>query len=570
MRHSILITLFLPFTLLASGVANPQDSKANWIKERQQLEDVFLSELNSISQWCRQNELATQAAQTLNWHIDRDPQRQYIFLPGKFGLPTADAADSDATQREWTEKLNHARRSQANRIFQFAKRAASAGAGDIAFQSLNETLFYNPDHVRARETLGHRKSDDGWRIASERVKPRPAPRQHNELRWPAKSYLLVTTPHFRISSKANEKETLELARKLERWHLVWRQVFFEFWSRSANVERWLDGKGKARKSTKQFDIVFFADRQQYVDELKRWVPGIEGSVGYYNENLRTSFFYASDDPIDRDTWKHEAAHQWFQESIRSIKAPFDDGFLWLGEGIAMYFESLADQNTHFTLGGFDARRLQYSRRRKLEEGFYIPLQQLSSWSREQLQQRPDLAKIYSQSSGLTHLLMTDKNGMYRPRLVEFLKLMYQGKLKPGSFEKILGVNFNQLDQNYDGFLKIDAKTVSRYLVNCKYITGLALPRAGLDDAAFQAIGNCHRLQWLDVAANSVTAKQIESLRGCEQLTQLFLTGCRIDPDVVAALASLPALAELDLSYSNMSVRAVEELQRRLPNLKITK
>ena len=55
---------------------------------------------------------------------------------------------------------------QAERIFALAKRAAAAGAaGRAAFQLLNEVLYFNKDHAEVRKILGHRKTDDGWRVA---------------------------------------------------------------------------------------------------------------------------------------------------------------------------------------------------------------------------------------------------------------------------------------------------------------------------------------------------------------------------------------------------------------------
>ena len=243
----------------------------------------------------------------------------------------------------------------------------------------------------------------------------------------------------------------------------------------------------------------------------------------------------------------------------------------------MYFESLADFGPYVTLGGFESRRLQFSRIRKLREGFYVPLEELSAMGRMDFQQRPDiLRRLYSQSAGVTHMLMDGENGDSQRALTEFLKLLYQGKLKPGSFESVVGKSFTEMDEQYNQFLAVKSDQVEKFLKQPYRRTELALPGAALTDQAFDAIAKCHNLQWLDLTANRVTGAQIQKIHGCDQLSQLFMTSCAIDDQTLESLNGLKNLIELDLSGSSVtdqSLAAIDGNSRlkilRLNRTKVT-
>jgi len=145
-------------------------------------------------------------------------------------------------------------------------------------------------------------------------------------------------------------------------------------------------------------------------------------------------------------------HQLFKESGGAKGANLEKQFIWLDEGIATYFESLKDFGGYVTLGGFDASRLQYARIRRLYENFHVPIRGLSAIGRSDLQKRTDVDRLYSEAAGLTHMLMNDQNGAYEERLGDFMKLVYKGRLKSGTFEKIIGKSFEELDLQYLQYL----------------------------------------------------------------------------------------------------------------------
>ena len=232
-----------------------------------------------------------------------------------------------------------------------AKKAADEGDNGVAFQLLHEVVHFDRDHEAARSVLGHKDKGDNWQINVDRTKVKKNRPDHKLTNWKKGDFITVITPHFTIDSSASEEETKLLAENLEKWHDVWRQVFFEFWT-SASVKRWIEKKGTFKEPKKRYDIVFFKNHAEYISTLEKRVKGIGVSTGYYSQDLQTSFFSAGDDPQNIDTWKHELSHQLFRETVRARPMPFKDHFLWLDEGIAMYFESITENEDLFDTGRF--------------------------------------------------------------------------------------------------------------------------------------------------------------------------------------------------------------------------
>ena len=241
------------------------------------------------------------------------------------------------------------------------------------------------------------------------------------------------------------------------------------------------------------------------------VPGAEKSSGYYDDGRELSFFPYGTDSVIRDTWRHELNHQLFRETIRCRPSPFRDSMLWLDEGVAMYFESLDDHDDYVTLGGFETRRLQYARIRRLRENFHVPMAQLSSLSLAQLQARTDIAKIYSQSAGMVHMLMDRDRGQGQQVVLEYMKAIHRRPTAPNVLEKMLGTTWAELDKDYESYLKIDSATVGGHLTLPLTRTELALPGADLSMDAFESIGQCTNLIWLDVSQSTITKNVIREL-----------------------------------------------------------
>jgi len=150
------------------------------------------------------------------------------------------------------------------------------------------------------------------------------------------------------------------------------------------------------------------------------------------------------------------------------------------------------------------------------------------------------------------MLMTADKGKYRDGLIGFLGLLYAGRVKDDAFEKQTGVNYDQIDRQYDSFLAVDCKQVTSYLLQPLSITELAIPDALPDDAAFASIGRCRNLIWLDLGGATITRDGLDRLADCDQMKQLFLSRTSIRENSLAVLGELALLEELDLSGSDLS------------------
>ncbi len=548
----------------SDGAPTSVSAPASATLTRDAIDEAFSKNLREIAAWCQEQKLEKEQTESLRVFLVRDPQRQYIFLPDRAQTNSHETA-ADLSS-DWQAKVHQARKDHAKQLFTLARLNAESGGGAVAFQLLHEVLYWDEDFAPARKALGHKQSEDGWLAYSEKLSVKTANKPHPDLNWSAGSYLLVTTDNFEIASQADEATTIFLAEQLQRWHWVWRQVFFDYWSNAAAVENWISGDGKARPTTKKFRIVFFRDHDQYVAELEKTVKGIGASTGYYSDEMKTSYFYASQEESIFETWRHESTHQLFQESIRTRNAPFAKGYLWLGEGIAMYMESLKDFGPFATLGGFDSRRLQYARVRKLREGFYVPMLDLNQLALTDFQQHPDVRHLYSQSAGLCHFFMNAESGRFRIGLVQLIKSIYTGNVKPEGLELAIDLPPETIDVNYAAFLKTNAATVTSFLITPDATTELALPDAELDDNAFRAIGNCKNLTWLDISGNKLSPNRLASLESSSRLTQLFASRCRFDLETLNQLNRITTLEELDLSSTNLTDQGLLGLAI-LPSLK---
>lgn len=558
-------TLLTSLVYLQPSRAIAQDSstRTDWRAERASVEQEFGEELQEIANWCRAVDLETQVEPTFALYNVRDLMRQYVFMPTNKSMPTP----GEGPLGQWQSKINAAQRAHAERIFDLARQAAEADSGAVAYQLLFEVIHHDHDHETARLILGHVRDEQagGWKVAPESVKVRSVARTHDVLPWKSTDFIRVQTPNFQIDSNAGEERTRFLAEKLERWHLVWRQVFFEYWSSRKTIARCLAGNKRVTQGRRpnRYRVIFFRDKSDYVRTLQPMVKGIARSTGYYSPDLDMSFFFDGDDSA-QSTWRHELTHQLFRESRLVSDTAFTDRYFWIDEGIATYFESVTDFGDYVTLGGFEAERLQFARIRKLLEGFHIGIAELSMMSRDLFQQQ-DLERLYSEIAGLSHMLMDGDRGMHQAAVVEFLQLGYRGKLKTGSFEKIVGATYAELEQRYQEFLRVDSETVEKFLSLPETRTELSLAGSPLQPAAYEAIGRCTNLKWLDLSRNEVRQADLEELRSCSKLQQLMLTSCRFEANTLSALTGLPALQELNLSGSSVQDSQLAALAA-VPNL----
>lgn len=349
-----------------------------------------------------------------------------------------------------------------------AARDAPPASATEAMRLLARVLRENPEHEQARAGLGYVRHRDTW------VWPNAARRlDRNQsfsgsFGWrgpsqtppaaaagdraaagdppPLARASRFQSDHWQIRSTAGMDAAAALARRLEQTRSIWLQAFGGFAVEPGELRQQLSGRRRNRP-TASFDAVLLANRQQYIDELKRVEPRIAQTLGIYWTPTRTAWFFQGDEPPAL-TIEHEAAHQLFAESRRTSRLAGERCGMWALEAVACYFESLEPTAFGFTLGGRTAGRVPAARERLLDDGFFVPLRELCGLGRTDLQGDPRLPQIYSQISGLVDFFLNGQQGRFRGAFIEYLRLIYQAEAKPDSLWRLCNCSPEALDEAY--------------------------------------------------------------------------------------------------------------------------
>jgi hypothetical protein len=214
-----------------------------------------------------------------------------------------------------------------------------------------------------------------------------------------------------------------------------------------------DGRGRGRRiDLPRYDVTYFRDRDDYNTHLQATIPNIGISLGIYMDSVRQAFFFAGKD-YDPRTLNHEATHQLFNESRPVVVAVGRRDNFWVIEGIAMYMESLHEEDGFYVLGGADDLRMQAAQFRLLNDNFYVPLADFTAMGMTQIQADKRIATLYSQAAGLTHFLVHGQKGRYRDALVSYLAAIYSGQANAGTLARLTGASYEDLDRQYRQFME---------------------------------------------------------------------------------------------------------------------
>ena len=376
---------------------------------------------------------------------------------------------------------------QANVLYERARKACESGKLAETLRLVARSLAHDPDHVDARRVMGYRRVGENWAGSYAARRLDRGEVWHNEFgwikaedkeRWEAGKRLLgkrwisteddikrhstiakgwqVRTDHFRVVTNHSREEAAGLAIRLERLYRVWQQQFGDFYLKPETLKKRFEGKESSGYRGKPFQVIYYKTRDEYNGALRRQQPQIDMTLGIYFDTTRTTHFFAGPEQ-DVGTIYHESVHQFFQESKRAARNVGALGNAWVLEGVACYFESLLEHcdtpDGHYaTLGTARAGRLPAAVHRRLVDDYYVPLAELSGLGMTDLQQRKDIARLYSQSAGLATFFMHYEEGRYRSALVKLLHLIYAGRDEPDTLEKVTGQSFDQLDRQYREYL----------------------------------------------------------------------------------------------------------------------
>ena len=552
-RYPASCTIFVAFAIWASfGLAARGD------------ETIFRASLNQLADKCDELQLPEQAKVTRAWHIARDPQRHYLFLPQPQDK-LQPAATAPKLESLWYAKFRKLRDERAQELFEQAEASLQRTATAEAYRQLHAVLRENPDHAEARRILGYHGGPNQWVKRFQKPKVRRGRTTHRTFGWSRNAHWVVESEHFLITTNLSAAAGMALANDLEEVYAIWRQLFFGFWNvGSALKSRW-NGGGVPFGAKRQFQVVLFRSRKDYIDQLSQLEPQIAQTVGYYFPHRKTSFFYHGDQASLATRW-HEVTHQFFQESRNAASHVAASQDFWIVEGAALYMESIVRYDGYCTVGGFDASRLQYARYRKLSEKFYLPMEDMVGLGKEALQQHPALSNLYSQAAGITHLLM-DTNRFGGPdAIVRYLRSVYQPRGQRVSLREAIGQPLASIDDSYDAFLKVDDQQL-QFLRPPATLSNLCLASCPVTPQGLAKLHGCDQLQWLDLGYTAATNETVAGLSRAKELRQLNLEGTPITDTALKQIGELPALEELDLSNTTISDTGVAQL-KTLPKLSV--
>ncbi len=449
-----------------------------------ELRAKYAAQLEELAAWCDGRGLADQARKTRHWLGVRDPNKVYVAdLPQAIGRPEL-PADAPPDVVEWDNRFFQLRKQQATVLDALARRAVRAGRASLAFDLVLAAIRENPDHEPIRRLLGFQKFRGGWYTLYEIEQLRSGRVWDDRFGWILKNHVKryeegqrpagiawvsaeedaqrrreiengweIETEHYLIRTNHSLEAGVALGVKLERLYRVWKQLFVRYFASEAQLVELFDGRNRGRRNQMpRLGIVYFRDRDDYNRKLKPAFPNIEISTGIYVESSHRAYFFAGDAHNER-TLYHEAAHQLFHEARPVVPDVGARGSFWIVEGIAMYMESLHQEDGFNVLGGFEDLRMEAARVRLLRDNFYVPLAEFNRLSLQKLQDDPRIATLYSQAAGLTHFLIHYEGGIYRDALVAYLDAVYSGRDTPTLLGQLAGKSLKDLDVQYRRFME---------------------------------------------------------------------------------------------------------------------
>ncbi len=451
-------------------------------REAQTLLEQYRTDLNELATWCTAHGLPEQSRETLDILGPSNPYKLYIpNLPRVVG-PTTLPADATPELAQWHRQLQQIRAKYGAAFYDLAQRAVRVRPS-LAYELALAAIRANPDHEAARRIFGFQKYLGEWRTAYEVAQLRSGKVWDDRFGWLPKAHVQryeqglrlqngrwitaeddakqradirngwdIETEHYTIRTNHSLEAGVQLGTKLEALHGIWQQLFIRFYASQADVVALFGGRAQRRTAgVPRFQVVFFRDREDYNRSLRAAMPNIDVSIGVYVPSMRRAYFFAGSDYDDR-TLFHEATHQLFQESRRTVPNLGTRGNFWIVEGIALLMESLHREGNYWVLGGLDDPRFYAARVRLLRDDFYVPLSEFTRLTMTELQTSPRIATLYSQAAGLTHFLVFQEGGAYRDALVQYLSAVYSGRDTAQTLAELLGAGYAEADAMYRQFI----------------------------------------------------------------------------------------------------------------------
>lgn len=529
---------------------------------RARADEQFEQRLKWLAAKCEELELKQQAEITGHWFPVRDPARQYLFVPPPSDPTVPPAAAADVVQ-QWHRRFLQYRTAYAAELFKLVAPLLDVQHDTQAYQLLHEILREDPNHAEARRILGYMKSGGAWRQPGANSSARVMLAPHPRFGWRARQHWRIDTAHFRISTNDGAQAGLELGRQLEDLYHVWQQLFVRYWQVPGDLSNRLAGAAPAATRQEKHQVVLLKSRDEYLAMLKASQPNVGLSQGIYLYDDRMAVFYSGDERA-RATWFHEATHQLFQETGSVASGVGRRLNFWIVEGIALYMESLTPHDGYYSVGGVDSSRLQDARFRALTDGFYMPLDQFVALGEPALQTHADIRRLYSQAAGLAHFLMDYQQGRYRDALVDYIRLVYQGRDTPQTLGLLSNASLVELDAQYREFLNVTDADLA-HLNPPPLVRNLSLSHTAVTDQGLAQLAEHRELQWLNLAFTATTDTGVAYFKDAAGLTDLYLEKTKITDAALEIIGRFEKLETLGLSLTSVTDAGLAHLTR-LSNL----
>ena len=551
LRPAFLLTL----TWFAGNatLGGSEDISSEYLK----LNQDHAADLESLAKKCEALGKPELASYTRKWNPKRDPAREYYFLTPAFAPPTLPRI-ADLTDRSWAKHFEKANRKYSAALYSLAKSALAKEQHAAAYRMLHESLFHDPQNRDSLRVLGESASiEDRIRVTPYRANSR---REQDEF-LPKGEIKKYESANFVLFTSLEEEVAKKAIIDFEKLQTIWRQCFFSYWARPSWLSRRFEKEVKPISRAKKFKVVMYRDKNEYVRTLSPKNPGIEVSVGYYWFAQKTSFFFHDEDPSIEKTWVHELTHQLMHESVPISKNSVIKSSIWAVEGIAVYMESLMDFETHVTVGGEDAERLNYCRHNYFRRGFFVEMSALNSMTQQGFIRSKSVKALYSLSGAYCQYLMSQEK--CRDDFFSFLRLVHQGKNSSRVFEKLSEqVSF---DEGFKRFLQPNHKKIEASLLRPAAYKILYLGYSGATDEILAKVGTATELESLDLSGNEISDDGIQNLVLLKRLRYLSLERTAISDSSASVLGNLPGLEELDVTSTAVTDDWVKKVSAA-PNL----
>ena len=542
-----------PVWALILLLLNPRSTKAQELPSIGL--DEFTEELERLATISERLKLVEQAEICRDWIPRELPDRQNLFLasdtlPETKGSPAAES---------WERHFLAAREKYAERAFQ---KAVQLSENDefSAYSWLWRTSREWPAHPSAKRALGPLLRGV---VARPRLVRGRQP--HPDFGWPAGSYSRIETAHFNIVTRATPKESIELARRMEEFYVLWSQYFFNLWAPPGLVTEKLSGKNRPWPKHKGMEVFILADRSDYLRTLGVAEDNIGVSVGYYNPGAKKSFFYP--DQNLQATLVHELTHQLLLEATK-ISPRSDagaDGGIWQIEGMALYMESLKEMTGYWTIGGVDASRIQTARYRAVRDGYWPTWDSFATGKMAQWKADSSIARLYTHAAGMTHYFLDLNKPEERNSYIRALVDLYQGNARSSlPLLESISADEEKAKVLYQNRLIVDDKAIGWFGND---IEDLVLCGSELTSDSWEKLARFKNVEWLDVSFSNFKDEDVEAIAELTELRRLSLEGTGCGARAVSLAASLPHLEELDLSGMPIDSAALLPLKAH-PSLKI--